>query len=49
LENDRQTLERARASLELARRKVEVGFLDETEALCLEVDMLQAEASVNRT
>lgn len=49
MENDRQTLERARASLELARRKVEVGFLDETEALRLEVDMLQAEASVNRT
>jgi len=49
LEIDRQTLERARASLELARRKVEVGFLDETEALRLEVDMLQAEASVNRT
>ncbi len=49
LDIDRQTLERARVSLDLARRKVEVGFLDETEALRLEVDMLQAEASFTRT
>ncbi|MCC7260990.1 MAG: TolC family protein [Candidatus Latescibacteria bacterium] len=49
LEIDRQSLERAKVSLDLARRKVEVGFLDETEALRLEVDMLQAEASYNRT
>ncbi|MBI2503702.1 MAG: TolC family protein [Candidatus Latescibacteria bacterium] len=49
LDIDRQTLERSRVSLELARRKVEVGFLDETEALRLEVDMLQAEASYTRT
>ena len=48
LDIDRQTLERARVSLDLARRKVEVGFLDETEALRLEVDMLQAEASYNQ-
>jgi outer membrane protein len=49
LDIDRQTLERARVSLDLARRKVEVGFLDETEALRLEVDMLRAEANYTRT
>jgi outer membrane protein TolC len=49
LDIDRQTLERSRISLDLARRKVEVGFLDETEALRLEVDMLQAEASYTQT
>ena len=49
LDIDQQTLERARVSLDLARRKVEVGFLDETEALRLEVDMLVAEANYNRT
>jgi outer membrane protein len=49
LDIDRQTLESSQISLDLARRKVEVGFLDETEALRLEVDMLRAEASYTRT
>lgn len=49
LDIDRQSLERAKVSLDLARRKVEVGFLDETEALRLEVDMLVAEANYTRT
>ncbi len=40
-----QSLEQSRASLDLARRKVEVGFIAETEALRLQVDMLRAEAN----
>lgn len=45
LEIEKQRLAQSRANLELAQRKFEVGLIAEVEALRLQVEMLQAEAS----
>jgi len=48
LEIEEQRLEQSRANLELAQRKFEIGLIAEVEALRLQVDMLNAEASYDR-
>ena len=48
LEIEQQRLEQSRANLELAQRKFEVGLIAEVEALRLQVEMLQAEATYDQ-
>ena len=48
LEIEEQRLAQSRANLELAQRKFEVGLIAEVEALRLQVEMLQAEATYDQ-
>ena len=48
LEIEEQRLTQSRANLELAQRKFEVGLIAEVEALRLQVEMLQAEATYDQ-
>lgn len=48
LEIEQQRLTQSRANLELAQRKFEVGLIAEVEALRLQVEMLQAEATYDQ-
>ena len=48
LEIEDQRLAQSRANLELAQRKFEVGLIAEVEALRLQVEMLQAEATYDQ-
>jgi len=48
LEIEEQRLAQSRANLELAQRKFEVGIIAEVEALRLQVEMLQAEATYDQ-